>query len=90
MGSDVHPEPGPRGTRTPPDRGPVRERCESSHLVALSRQLRLASADFRSLALHAGPMHRLTIDARRRVEHFSAMLHAETEKRHAGEAPEPA
>ena len=76
----VLPEPASPCMGQLPDRRIARGGPEQANLIALSRELRLASADFRSLALHAGPMHRLTVDAKGRVDHFAALLHAETEK----------
>jgi hypothetical protein len=47
---------------------------------SLSRELRFANADYRMLALHAGPSHSITLDAKQRAAQLSALLRAETER----------
>ena len=46
----------------------------------LSRELRFAKADYRTLALHAGPSDRITLDAKQLVTRLSDLLQAETER----------
>ncbi len=54
----------------------------------LSRELRFAMADYRTLALHAGPSDRNTLDAKQLVTRLSALLQAEIERlRSEGRAP---
>ena len=80
MCSYAIPGSGQAGTDALPGYGIPREPLELPRLTLLSRELRRANADYRSLALHAGPLHRLTLDARGRVDHIAAMLRAETER----------
>jgi len=42
----------------------------------IADELRYATADYRMLALHAGPLHPITLEAKRRVVHLTAMLHS--------------
>jgi hypothetical protein len=42
--------------------------------------LRFANADYRMLALHAGPLHSVTLDAKQRAARLAALLRAETER----------
>jgi hypothetical protein len=53
----------------------------------LSRELRFANADYRMLALHAGPSHDLTLDAKQRAAKLAAQLRAETEKLRSQDRP---
>ena len=48
--------------------------------VTLSWKLRCADVDYRSLALHAGPLHSMTLDAKRRAADLATLLCAETER----------
>ncbi len=46
----------------------------------LSRELRFAEADYRTLALHAGPSDRITLDAKQLVTRLSVLLQEEIER----------
>ncbi len=46
----------------------------------LSHELRFAKADYRTLALHAGPLDRITLEAKQLVTRLSALLQAEIER----------
>ena len=46
----------------------------------LSRELRCAKADYRTLALHAGPLDRITLEAKQLVTRLSALLQVEIER----------
>ena len=48
--------------------------------ITLSRELHCADVDYRSLALHAGPLHRMTLDAKQRAADLATLLCAETER----------
>ena len=45
--------------------------------IKLSRELRCANVDYRSLALHAGPLHSMTLDAKRRAVDLATLLWTE-------------
>ncbi len=44
----------------------------------LSQESYLADIEYRILALHAGPLHRVTLDAKRHAVRLAALLGAET------------
>ena len=47
--------------------------------ATLSRELLCADLDYRSLALHAGLLHSMTIDAKQHATHLATLLCAQTE-----------
>ncbi len=57
--------------------GAAVERTHSLRTM-LSRELRFAEAEYRMLALHAGPSDSITLDAKQQVARLSALLRAET------------
>ena len=46
--------------------------------ITLSRELHCADVDYRSLALHAGPLHSMTLEAKRRADDLATLLSAAT------------
>ena len=53
---------------------------KTSLCSTLLRELRFANADYRMLALHAGPSHSITLDAKQRAARIAALLREETER----------
>ena len=80
MHSDAFPETRRSGMDTLMGRPSPSARVELHCLTHLARELRMASAEYRSLALYAGPLHRLTLESKRRVEQVNTMLFDETER----------
>ena len=58
----------------------MRHSGEPTRSSLLTRELHFADSEYRSLALHAGPLHRLTLDAKRRVDQIAWLLRAEIER----------
>ena len=60
----------------------IETRADRAHSLRtmLSRELSFAKADYRTLALHAGPLDRITLEAKQLVTRLSALLQAEIER----------
>jgi hypothetical protein len=58
----------------------IRHATEASRIshTMLSQESYLADIEYRILALHAGPLHRVTLDAKRHAIRLAALLGAET------------
>ena len=57
--------------------------ARSLHAILL-RELLCADLDYRSLALHAGLLHSMTIDAKQHATHLATLLCTQTERHDDG------